>query len=176
MSEDDRLPIDELTQRHLSSINDEMMDAILGARLREHAFARACLGRDWLDDKAPPDWRLQMMSIGGGVVVSFVHLQYGNQTPLVLAHRRVPGMLGLDGRPDHIKIYRHFCGNRPLDWPKTLGFEEMNHRVGQSLVNKDVSSSIDCHLLNEAWARVLNNLGWYERTRPYPPTNGLLAA
>ena len=130
--------------------------AIKAIDLPADALKRAKEGEKWLDENAPPDWRLQMISIYNGKVVSRVRMPWNDQNPLALAFRHVDGFQGPDGRATWATVASRFefGGNRYVAEQK--GFIEKSHRVG----SVSIFTHIDGLFLDEAWSVVLLNFEW----------------
>ena len=129
------------------------------------ALARANRGREWLDKHAPPDWRLQMMSITGGKISSRVRLPYGDQNPLALAFRRDKSLKNGDGRVIWASVSDRFGFTQNRKIPQELGFLEKRHQVENALIDEN----IDGYFLDDAWETILKNLRWYPQpVAPYP--------
>ena len=152
----------EVTVINLNTLSLHVQQAILDMDLTADALGRAQDGVKWLEEHAPPDWRLQMISIIDGRIYSEVRMHTNILSPLSLAFRRVGSFKEFDGRVKYGALAQKFG----LDVnhhaaAKKLGFLEKKHQVSEVII----SDEIDCHFLDKAWETVLSTLEWRS-----PPT------
>ena len=140
----------------VSQFEPHVRKAIEDMDLAGDTLKRAREGMKWLNEHAPPDWRLQMISIREGRVTSRVRLAYNDENPLALAFRHVDGFQGADGRATWAIVASklQFGGNRYDAEQK--GFIEKSHRVGSVFISTDIDGSF----LDAAWAAVLGDWQW----------------
>lgn len=131
-----------------------VQETIRSIDLEKQVLLRAIQGCKWLDEHAPPDWRLQMISISAGEVSSRVRLCHDDENPLALAFRRVEEFKRPDGRVSWATIKTRF-GFHTYE-AQRFGFLEMYHTVGAVHIGTD----IDSMYLDWAWAIILRELDW----------------
>lgn len=148
-----------------SRLPPHLKEAVEKKNLVEKTLERARSGRDWLDQNAPSDWRLQMISITKGKVESRVRLAYGEQTPLALAFRRVSEFWA-DGKFSWILVHKKFfpCNS----WgAKKHGLQEMSYALSGGIF---IPAYLDGELLDEAWKTILYEFRWFPHIPPYEKT------
>jgi hypothetical protein len=133
-----------------------VQEAAFALRLERKSIERAEAGSTWLDEHAPAEWRLRLMRITSGLVLSRVNFRYNKDYPLGLA-------FAADARFDHdsderrwINAAVHFDFEAPLNENRkflALGFHEQEWRHGAVVVPKEV----DIEFLNFGWLTVLGN-------------------
>jgi hypothetical protein len=150
--------------RHIdpNQFSPHVAQAIKEMNLPLHAYLRAEKGQKWLDQHAPPDWRLQMMSIHAGQVRSRVHMVRDNENPLALAFRRSSELQAPASRPTYAMVMKYLRLSH--DEAQNLGFVEMELRVGDIIITK----YIDAQYLDRGWEIVLYTLDWQDEPAAYP--------
>ena len=141
----------------------EVRAAIELVGLEKNAWHRAWCGANWLDRHAPRHWRLNMMSITGGRVHSYVRIAYDDQNPLALAFRDEEEMKRDDGRVSAVIVAASFSALRGDGSQAAHGFDSQSHRVdGKVLIDR----AVDGEFLDQAWAKVLGELDWHFQPGP----------
>ncbi len=159
---------------NVDNLPKHVQEAIAKLDLRKDALARAKAGAEWLDTYAPPDWRLQMVSISKGVISPQVRMHRNDENPLALAFRRVPGMRGADHRCTWAIVSEAlgFVREGGKSDAARLGFIEKDHVVNDVIIR----ANFDAYFLNEAWATVLGELEWPSVSVIYPDRAAKLLA
>jgi hypothetical protein len=151
----------------LGTLPPHVLTAIKKIDLPTHALQRAYSGACYFDEHAPLEWRLRLMKVVNGRVLSNVNFTYNKDYPLALAYEEsdlldgyvpdsyrwvhVAERLGFEDPPKNDKLYQ-------------LGFREREHRVDDIII----SSMIDGEFLNDAWGKVLGDFYGLKRTRAQP--------
>ncbi len=136
----------------MSKFSPHVQAAIRAIDLPADALKRAEAGRDWLDQNAPLDWRLQMISIHNGHISSNVRTCRNDENALALALRRVPEFKGCDGRVTWATLMKLPAMMSRYE-AEQRGFIEKSHRVGDTFIDEMVDSTF----LDAAWEQVLGN-------------------
>jgi len=147
----------------LSTLPQEVLEAITKINLWGNALDRALAGASWLDRNAPPDWRLQMMSIHDGIIHSIVRFQRDTENPLALAFRRDTQFRRNDDRVSWATVSKKFFDGARGHEAQLLGFLEKEHQIDHVVIN----TAIDAEFLNGAWEQVLRELSWHEIVASY---------
>lgn len=148
----------------VTKFSTHVQAAIVAIDLPLHALKRVQEGVAWLESNAPLDWRLQMISIYGGKVVSHVRLCRNDENPLALAFRRVQAFQDPSGRVTWAELM-----NPPIIpeyEAQKCGFLEMEHRATDNVY---IDKNIDGMFLDDAWATVLGEYkAGFQPVKSYP--------
>lgn len=130
-------------------------EAIEKGGLAKITYDRVFGGAKWFDANGPVEWRLRLMRIYSGQVSSRVQMRYNRDNPLSLGFIDDPRFRNVQDEIRWVTVAEHFGFKNAHANPEVckLGFNEMEHRVGNVIVPK----SVDIELLNEGWKCILGD-------------------
>jgi len=142
--------------------------AIRAIDLPANALKRAETGRNWLDKNAPPDWRLQMISIHNGSVRSNVVTARNDENALALALRRMDTFKDPSGRVTWATLMGGSLPLMSMYEAECCGFKEKSYHAPDNVFIDDYTDGL---FLDDAWATVLGNyhVRFGQPVNAYPP-------